>query len=256
MRVSISQVKDHLLCPQLAHNRHVLRRGLDKRSDALDWGTLWHREMAFKLMPEWEAPLIYIPPEVVQDYDLWRGECPQWQRPEGWEVKGVEVGMSMPLGQHEIVGTLDAIIQWNGKWWHLQHKSLAEGVPISVFCETQRMDFHEVVYQRMAEMQGYLPFGGTILNVLRKLSRKRLRAGEDPYVIEVMTREPELVEETLGDLEEIVTQMAAQGIRPIKNRSACGGLYRNSLCQYHACCGREITLADERYVDLEERYPA
>jgi hypothetical protein len=253
MRVSISQVKDHLLCPQLAHNRHVLRRGLDKRSDALDFGTLWHREMAFRLMPKWEAPLIYVPSETLMAYEEWRGECPEWERPEGWEVEGVEVGMSMPLGQHEIVGTLDAIVKWNGKWWHLQHKSLAESVPLSVFCETQRMDFHEIVYQRMAEMQGYMPFRGTILNVLRKLSRKRLRAGENPYHIEEMTREAELVEETLRDLNRVIEAMQFE--TPIKNRSACGGLYRNSLCQYHSVCGREITLDDERYVDLEERYP-
>lgn len=253
MRVSISQVKDFLTCPTIAHNRHVLRKGLDKRSEALDFGTLWHREMAIALDPTWDPPEIEIPKETLEDYFLWRQEAP-WQRPEGWEVKGVEVKMSMPLGPHEIVGTLDAVVVWNGKYWHVQHKSLAESVPVSVFCEQQRLDFHEVCYQRMME-QSMTPVGGTILNVLRKLSRKRLRAGENPYVIETMTRERELVEETLRDLEQVVGEMERQGGQPVKNRSACSGIYRNSLCQYHPVCGREITLEDERYVDLEERYP-
>jgi hypothetical protein len=163
-------------------------------------------------------------------------------------------------------------------FWHVQHKTLAATVPLDTYAELIRYDWHEVVYQKMAEEMGFQPFGGTILNVIKK----RVPKGESPFFTFYLMREERVMAEALKDITKVMGEIESQYIyqketaarlgeigmlpivpmesimsnaRIVKNRSACAGPYRNSLCKYHAVCGGEASIDDDSlFDDMEARY--
>lgn len=268
MKISVSQIKRHIECPMKAHYEYDLLRGPRARPIALDVGSLVHTALEAKLRGrDWRVAtdeyLAALPldtdPRVDEGWLLLAPSIALWEKEEDWEVVSIEEAMETPCGSHTLVGRLDSVVRWNGQYWHLQHKTLAPSVPVGTFVEQQRTDWHECVYQRMAEEKGYRPFGGTILNILRKLSGKRLAGNPHDAIVppQYLPRTPELVQEAISDLATIVDDIQAQrdGTRRIvKCRSACAGPYRNSLCAYKSVCDGDVEIESDAFVDLEPRY--
>lgn len=266
MLVSVSWIKDHEICPTFAYNRNVKLRGPAANAVALSVGSIWHEAMAARLRGEtFAASLDTMSPRVADEWAVLAPVANAWDVPADWQVELVEHEMRLPAGPHTFVGRLDALVKWNESWWHVQHKTLAQGVPIEVFAEQQRTDWHECLYQRMAEHADYRPFAGTILNICRKLSKSVRRDGNMverhplEFLVEPMylRRSDQIVDAAILDMMQIagdIEDEIGSRRRISKNRSACAGAFRNSLCVYKGCCDGGITLDDEQFVDLEVRY--
>lgn len=252
-----------------AYNEYILHRGSAARSMALDIGSLAHVALETKLRGgDWIAACeeylaglpIEVGGDVGDDFEILRPSLALWTPPDDWEIIGVEQELDVECGEHTIVGRLDAIVLWGGLYWHLQHKTLAPTVPLPAYAELQRTDWHECVYQRMAERAGYTPFGGTILNVIRKQSRKSLAEKGPANALvppQYLPRDEQGVDEAMADLAQLIDDIAggADGSRRVvKQRTACAGPFRNSLCIYKPVCDGTDTINSERYVDLEPRY--
>jgi len=252
-----------------AHYEYTLLRGVPSRPLALDVGALAHLALEAKLRGRESYAAVddylsTLPPEAaVEVGEAWGTISPSvalWTPPEDWEILGTEVELEIPCGRHTIVGRLDAPIRWNDLLWHLQHKTLAAGVPVATFCEQQRTDWHEIAYHAM--LREAMPteiVGGTVLNIIRKLSSKRLTESPHDALIppQYLPRTDALVSEALKDLSQLIDDIEAgsNGTRRIyKQRSACAGPYRNSLCPYKQVCDRELSIESEHFVDLEPRY--
>jgi len=276
MLISVSDLKLHTVCPQKFHFQFVLRRGKLSFEKALEIGKLVHTALENKLLGgDWKIatadaviemqtaakmagfPVEYVM-EAIDDFGALMPVLETWAAPVGWEVVKVEQEMRLPIGVHELVGTPDAIVKWNGKFWHLQHKSLASSVPVHVFADLVSTDWHESVYQRMLERAGHTPFGGTILNVMRKLSRKAIEADPSKAIeFHYLPRTTEVVDKALSDilfkLEDI--QAEIDGSRRIeKTRTSCAGMFRNRICQYKMVCDDLDKITNPQFVILEPRY--
>jgi hypothetical protein len=257
MKISVSELKDYLTCPAFCHHRYVSLRGPEP-AEALAIGSAVHQLLAHKLGGA-------IPPiaacEVAGHLAL---AVNAWEPPADWRVCATEIAMSLPLAFYgddrdiELVGTLDAIVEWNGSFWHLQHKTLAPGIPPGVYAEQQRTDWHECAYQAMAEQAGYRPFAGTILNLLRKLSESAIRRNPEAALsLQYVNRTYEEVAGAMVDITTLAQRIHDERLwreRPMRNRAACAGPYRNSLCTYKDVCDGVTTIDDPRYVALEPRY--
>src|SRR6185369_11338997 len=114
-------------------------------------------------------------------------------------------------------------------------------------------------YEFACREAGYTPYGGTILNVCRKLSAKSIK--EDPkaaVVVQYIPRSLSIVHKAMKDLETIGNQLAAERDFPyavLQNRSMCAGRFGNSLCPYLDVCNGVANLSDDtRFKTTEDRY--
>jgi hypothetical protein len=256
MIINVSRLKDHLTCPQYAHNRYVSRRGVAP-SLALNVGTLWHLGMAVHLdeshKPAFLEALEFADDVTARAFDALVPAYNAWQLPPDWEIHAIEGERRAPLGPHTLVGTPDAVIRTNGKFWHLQHKTLAPGIPPATYGELIRVDWHECAYQWMLQ-HDFSPYGGTILNICRKLSAKAIRAEPARALsLQYLTRSSDIIDRALNDILATAHDLD-RIVVPLRNRAACGGPYRNSLCPYFGVCAGTETLNADKFVDLEDRY--
>jgi hypothetical protein len=260
-RLSVSQLKAVLVCPQYAHFKYVVGRGVAP-STALTLGSLWHLAMASHLEPNsdrqkaYEDALATAPNEVLTKWDALLPALETWRMPDGWEIVQVEQALTLELTSAILIGTPDTIVRWNGGFWHLQHKTLAPGIPLDVFGELTRTDWHECVYELMLAQAGFNPVRGTILNIVRKLSAKTIAASPHTALsIQYITRTPIDITTAMGDVDHLAHLLYTDEIYcGLKNRAACAGPYRNHLCEYKPVCDNQCDLADPRFIDLESRY--
>jgi len=256
--ISVSDLKLHVLCPMKFHYQYNLKRGIKREEPAQELGTLAHEILKLKLKgdPGWE---------VLANSDCGVKEWPSiqailkvWKPDERWKILHVEEELRLPIGQHTLVGRPDAVVEWLGGYWHLQHKTIASSKPPAIFAEVQRTDWHECVYQRMLEEQGYTPFRGTILNMIRKLALKNIV--DDPMkAVEIayLPRTNVEVDKTMSDIRHRLHRIYLEKSETWtieKTRSACGGIFGNSLCQYKGVCDGWQKLEDNIFSDLEVRY--
>lgn len=281
MRFNISSAKDFLKCQALAHYAHDRKRTkIGTGSRALTTGTIWHKIMEFYLNnkdanPEArfegcndimasEIALIddaLLRHDVGKDLAALMVGLEAWNVMPDWEVSGTELELEAPiLGGHTLVGTLDALVKWNGMWWHVQHKTIAASQNLNLYWDYMTRDWHECGYQYMAKMHGYAPYAGTLLITARKLPLSR--ATQTPSAIinhTFLTRSDEMVDKAIRDLGEIATSWEAkQSVGSsafIQNRDHCIGAFRNSPCQYLGVCNGLHSLDDSSiFADLHSRY--
>jgi hypothetical protein len=167
----------------------------------------------------------------------------QWVRnPKPWDrVEMVETEISKKLAPGlEVFGRPDAVVMWKGAWWHVQHKTVAAGVPVGVFAAGVRVSLHESIYAGLLRTK-YPQVRGTMLNVVRKISRKRVV--EDPNSalhIEFISIPERMTEMAERDLLSVVARMDSGNPPTRADRKRCVGVYGNSLCEaYGVCWGGE-----------------
>lgn len=258
MLISVSDLKLHATCPMKFNYQYRLRRGTEDRADALEIGILAHAVLEAKLgRGNWEERLA-VPMPALKDWPAVAEILRVWEAPEDWKIVAVEKELRLPLGSDTLVGRLDSIVEWNGAYWHLQHKTLAGSKPVELYAETQRTDWHECVYQAMAVAEGYTPFAGTMLNVIRKLSLGTVKANPSAYYrVMAITRSEQIVFDALADIGQRLKDIEAEsrGDRRIeKIRGACGGMFGNSLCHYKAVCDGAAQIDEPPFVQIEPRY--
>lgn len=259
MKTNISAVQAYLECPRLWYHKYILKRGIESDSEALRLGTIWHQicadEREIELSdPEWMH-------SALTEFDLWKLEHP--------EVKflGVEVEMEAELGGHTLIGRLDSLIEWNGKLWHGQHKTTAATTNIPIFTKLISRSFHEHGYRLMVEQKYGKPYGGTILFIAKKLSDKAISEGKSPFMVEFLPITPGSA--LLDDLKRIIDRMCPDSIAPnqfmdpgeesnwglpVQNPDACGGRFKNHLCEYIDVCEGKMSIKEMGEVDPLKGY--
>ena len=268
MKFNVSHVRAHLECPTKGRYQHVLKRGPHKRPLALEIGTLWHIGMETLLrtqnmveaMIEVNNSLTTAETKVVSG---WRAIEPAfeawpdrgWLRQ--WEILAVEQLVEYEITKNlTIQGTLDGLVKWEGQYWHLQHKTLSPSTPLHTYAAYMQRDWHECWYEFACREAGYAPFGGTILNVVRKLSAKTIAA--DPaqaLSVQYIPRPYRIVEKAMEDLASIGGDLAYDIGTNIQNRSMCAGRFGNSLCPYLDVCNGVAQIDDnELFTNIEDRY--
>lgn len=269
MRTNISAVMLFQECPRKWYYKYILGRGEEKASDALSDGKLWHAVCAG------EIPL---PPDAPD----WMGRA--HEELEAWvaahpdvEILGNEIPLERALGRHFIFGRLDRLVRWNGKLWHWQHKTLSGTVPIPVYTRMVARSYHEHAYkylvgaQRNGETFATAPYGGTILAIARKVTQNP-RRGEpkNPLVVEYLSLPDS--GPMLKDLISVIDLMdryapppssaggtgipltLSSALQPPQNPGACGGAFRNSLCEYIDVCDMRRSITTMGTIDPLEGY--
>jgi hypothetical protein len=185
-----------------------------------------------------------------------------WTWPDEWELLAVEQLVEHRFGSpYELIiqGRLDGLVRWAGQYWHLQHKTLTPSTPVSVYHAYIQRDWHECWYEFACREAGYLPYGGTILNLCRKLSAKTIK--ENPSIalsVQYIPRPFEVVKKAMLDLELLGQQLTVDKDFPgaiIQNRAMCAGRFGNSLCPYLDVCNGIASLDDDSlFKTSEDRY--
>jgi hypothetical protein len=245
-------------CPARGYYENVLRRFVPGPKKALEIGTLVHlafekilrgedwRDHCETYIAEQELVLADGGPQIIKEFYWLAPALDSWVVPDDWEIIAIEKELRLEVGRHTIVGRLDSIVGWNDLRWHLQHKSAAGNKNVNNYSEQQRTDWHELVYQRMAEEAGYGPMGGTILNVVRKLTEKSiLKSPASAISTHYLARSKALIDTALDDLEYVIDQMeaGAKGDIPlVQNRTACFGF---GMCPYKRVCDQTMEITDD-----------
>ena len=158
------------------------------------------------------------------------------------------------LGQEVwLLGTPDAWVIRHGKLWHVQHKTLDQSQSIANFAFKVAQSLHESIYAILGMAHWpELEYGGTMLNIIRKISLKR--AKESPHEalhLEFIPITPEQIERAKLDLLYCVRHFH-DGWR---RRSACSGPPYGK-CPYYEACWQGASLDDDiLYQTRKSRYP-
>lgn len=289
MQFNVSAIEDYLACPTLWVAKHVAGRAMEGSSPALAFGIAWHKLMeedpsaleAALNPPEDElpGPLAQFPELVRAGVAAWKQWLADW-RPELGEA---ELTLAAPLGRHTLFGRLDRIVKWNGKWWHLQHKTVAPHMA-EVRQKLAAASYHEQAYRCLAEYghrvegddpwPGLAPWGGTLLVQLVKLPKTTrsgkacLANGDSP--LRVTPLAVPRCERTLGDLAATMDAMAHLAGRLQTLEATAAGVVDhhlapqcrischrwNRLCPYFDVCDPLTKTSIESFpqVDPLERY--
>jgi len=257
MRTNISAIQTYLECPRMWYHKYILKRGIETDSEALRLGTTWHQicasERDIELSdPEWMHA-------ALTEFDLWKEDHP--------EVKflGVEVEMSCQLGIHTLIGRLDSLIEWNGKFWHGQHKTTAATTNIPIFSKLISRSFHEHGYRKMIEAEGGKPYGGTILFIAKKLTDKALSEGKSPFSVEYLPIHGDLTNDLaihINNMEyalHCIAKYEAEDDKwaewlPPQNPDSCGGRFKNHLCDYIDVCEGKMKIEAMGSIDPLKGY--
>jgi hypothetical protein len=275
MKMNVSMLRDYIKCPQLAYNAHVLRRGLAGSSANLEVGTLFHEAMDCKLKGLPSDP--ERPPSYERVSDKARAEWEKhklwlpikaWNVPPEWRIVASEIALEKQDGVIGYVGRLDAIIEYNGKFWSLQWKTYA-GDGLLELCEKVRLSFHEAAYQWLAEQNGYKPWGGTILGACNKLPGYRIIGGkrqeigdgerERALTFHYLFRSPAKQTEMQLQMRKWSTRacidMGHDRMTPQpRNYDMCHGPFGRGRCPYYSVCHEGASLEDDTFITLEDRY--
>lgn len=260
---NVSMLKTFVKCPQMGHYEHILRRVSKRRSDALTQGTMWHKAMECKSQNlDYEPYVLALYPYDREVWDQCLGKiAPLVTFPKEEKVLEVEKELHLPdfCNGLPLVGRLDAIVEFQGRIWHRQYKTIAATKPLHVFVETQRVDWHECAYQRMLEL-AYpgREIGGTILYVTKKINKKTLESNPESAIVPpfYLTRSDEIVANALIDMEKVAaTIVSMEDVWILQNPLSCAGPFGNSLCPFfNVCFENGDVMDDDLFESREERY--
>lgn len=258
MRINISALNRYLECPRKWYYEYILGRGRASRSQALLDGILWHQVVSGEVELPGDAP-----PWMKPAFEAWL----EWkEKHSDITILGTELPLEAPLGPHTLFGRLDALVDWEGKLWHMQHKTMAKSRPLDVLIRTQKRSFHEHAYKHLIThtilKDGRLPtvtgahvdrpYGGTILVVCKKITTAL------PIHVEYLTINGGH-EEAMTEVLTVVSRMAwdkaeARRFSPFQNRNSCAGPYLNSLCWAIDACDRLRPIDSYDEIDPLEGY--
>lgn len=267
--LSISDLKLYLTCPQKFAYQYVQRRGSDKASKSLVFGSTVHKALELRMQGkstegmDWDADFArLIPADQAYVDNKMTAMLPAieaWTPPVDWEVLHTEHELRVPdrITPVTLCGRADLVVRSMGHIWHVQYKTIDPTFAEGIFLEGQKTDWHECFYQH-ALMQEYPnePFGGTLLVLIRKLANRDLKAGENPFTYYPLFRPPSLVVEAMADIWKTAREAhkavvyGPTGMRWSKYRHACTAY--NTLCPFKRVCDgagniEEFPVKEPRY---------
>jgi hypothetical protein len=157
------------------------------------------------------------------------------------KILQVEEILRVPIGAsgHHIIGIPDTVIRINGLWWHLSHKTMSDRTPVQPFIEAMARNLNELLYAHMiCTTQAIDPslYGGTYLNIARKLSAKAARERpESAFVQALIPIDPSQVSYALSDVATLVARMQSiinEEIPPVDNRDSDLSRWGRGLSPY------------------------
>lgn len=268
MKMNVSEVQDFVTCPQTWANIWVFgRQPAGDGSEPLRIGTGVHDNLEHLLKGERlvPTPMATLCPEdegiVTESLDkalgLWVEKYVR-TKPVWDEVLAVEESYEVDLSEDiTLIGKPDTVVRWRNALWHVQHKTLAQSKPVATYIRTLQRSWHEGLYRLLIKKRfPDYPYGGTMVNLIRKMSRKQmdLNPGQALH-LEFLPIGEDRSARALADfmfwaeqvvawrrkLEEDPTQFVPQ------NRKSCGGIYGNSLCPFYKVCEGGASLTDDQF---------
>lgn len=260
MRINVSQILAYERCPTYWIGRYVACRGPEQKSKALRFGNRYHDLCEFD---RWKADPLDTPLEKKQllyGFALWRRARESW----GIRVIDTEVSMEMQVGEHTVFGQIDAVVEWNGRTWMLQHKTINETANIPQYVRSLERSWHEITYGLLAQANGYDDYAGSIIVCMRKIALVRRASWKANMLqIEPVRIRPDALfrfhlKNRLERMSMYYTpdplaaaqRMDGGGIS--QNRSNC--LKYNRLCDYVDVCDGEASVLDMPTCNSLERY--
>jgi hypothetical protein len=289
MKINVSAVKTFLYDQQDWYYTHVLRRVPRRPEMALQLGSIWHilmeaftktgsREEAEKAARE----AIEAAATVGEDEDTWPAEFlhdfnqdveqlfnlfdKYKERYEFEETLLVEAPIESQLlgGPHVLVGRPDRVVKYQGKLWHVQNRTLSDRTVMPVYLAAAERDLHELAYAYLITRHfgvDQREYGGSLMNIVRKVSRKKL--AEDPdaaFIQEFIPIAPAQVARAIEDIIRVADDMVAiiEGRREvIENRDTDKGRFGNRLSAYFEVkLGRANIYDDRLFKTAVSRYDA
>jgi hypothetical protein len=288
MNLSVSEIKDFQEDEFTWWCRYVRRRVPHRPEPALYAGTYWHAimadfirhgdksraiETASEAMVRLRDELITMSAttDIIKEFT---SQCSSLLGAlhhyndfvAGEETLLIEEPLSAPLPgtPHTLVGTPDRVIRLGGDGtiWHVQYKTISDRTSIPIFIAMAERSLHELIYSHLIRTHFSLPasdYGGTILNVVRKLSMKALR--ERPasaFIQEFIPIRTIEVDHALSDiriLSERMDKIRSGEAAPVQNRQLDGGRFGNVLSPYWDVRRGFVSLDDPTlFTDLPDRY--
>lgn len=259
MRFTISQLRDYLWCEQYSHNLHVARRGPWKRARPLWLGELFHLGMANRLRgldPLANAPSEPLDPGVEDEFRQMLPFLNTWQVPSTWTVEAVEQALEVPVGRHQLAARPDAIITDASGRWLAQWKTLSRSFDLGTHQERVRLSFHECGYHFAVATRSHRSVDGTILGTYKKLTKRELADGRDPFTLVRLPRTWSEVVAVVDDMARVADRMeeSIRSNQHLRNLDSCYGRFGNSECPFYQVCWGSSSLRDPQFTDLPDRY--
>lgn len=250
--LNISALNLYLTCPRKWYNAYVLERGSGAVSKALEDGRRWHT-----IMETGEAPADTEPRWMHSGVAAWR----TWleEHPDV-HILARELELERPLSPEcRLIGRIDALVEWNGSTWALQHKTKAVARPLALFQRLQARSYHEHAYRHLLEAQDRPPYAGCLLVTCNKLSDAN-SINRSPLSIEFLALGGDH-QRAMSDIEGIARNMQSwlpdpaifRGFPP-QNPQACDGYFHNSPCEYLEVCDGHALITALGTIDPLEGY--
>ncbi len=254
MRLNVSAIKTFLACPIKWHYSYVANRGQEV-TRALSFGTEYHENLEHNR-------LIHRGQNEAERFQLTVGlrKYRQWLREWDLEFIGTEVPLEATLPPSPessarsaepvvLFGCLDAIVNYNGAFYHLQHKTCSQSTSVAHFTAKQHRSLHEHVYGWLARQAGYEPWGGSIIACLRKTTKRAYSKGSPLFFASIIRPNPR-DEHWMDTIRNVAHRMEQYPLT--QNMDSCYSW--NRPCEFLEVCQgyRDLTDLPER--DSLERY--
>lgn len=264
MKVNVSAVKTFLYDQLDWYFAYHLKRVPIRREPALELGTAWHQLMEeFARSGDRAKAKAGVEPFEEAEYllDLFDHYNERFQFDE---TLLIEAPLETQLlgGPHTLVGRPDRVVRYQSKLWHVQNRTLSDRAVMPVYLAAAERDLHELAYAYLIQRHFKLhpdQYGGTLMNIARKVSRKKLV--EDPdaaFVQEFIPIDSAQVAEAIEDIIQVADDMEAiisGRRRAVQNRDSDRGRFGNRLSPYFEVRrGRQTLYEESSFKTTESRY--
>lgn len=274
MKVNVSAVKLFQWDQTDWYYTYILKRVPRTFAPALALGTLWHviledfaktgsRESAKNAGAEAVSKAVSAhASDPFFNHDEFLSECEHMfnlfdaykERYQFEKTLMVEAPLEAQLlgGPHILVGRPDRVVRYEGKFWHVQNRTLSDRTVMAVYLAAAERDLHELAYAYLIQKHFQLhadQYGGTLMNIARKVSKKKL--AEDPdsaFVQEFIPISQGQVTEAVEDIIQVATDMedvVNNRRRAVQHRDTDKGRFGNRLSSYFNVKRGSGTLYDD-----------
>lgn len=262
-QVSGSELVAFERCPVYHSNLYIHGRGrIGPPSESIELGK-WAHEVLASMMkgiapnspevmnqPWWatDAKARALKLALLAWWDRYSAHTP-WDQP----VIQVERALSVQMDTFTLVGIPDAIVRFQGALWHVQHKTLDQSRSVATYAQGVAASLHESIYAILIKKAfPSEPYGGTMLNVVRKLSEKGAKEDASRALhLEFIPIADAQLQRAIDDISWAVGHFGITW----RNRSSCVSPW--GLCAYYESCWQGISLNDDSIyesVNPRERY--
>lgn len=293
-KINVSRLQDAFRCEKYAH-----MKWREKKTPVFEYvplcvGNAWHTAMetllkggthelaqaaADEVFAEFERTsfdqLIETKQkEYADNKELVRILLPHVVIPREWEILQVEKELSIDLepwargaiqpNQIVLRGRPDAVVKWNGKLWHVQHKTASRSTNWGLYEQAIQRSFHEAAY--LAMMADRFPeetVAGTLLLGLKKVAASTARSNPQAALhrafIPARTESVVLAMKTMARKGAFVLaedHLHEEGVplSLLENRDACLGPFKNMPCPFLGVCEGTQRLEDPAFFKSYDPY--